>query len=73
MSADQKKPVITSIKIYQSTARRAKEFVDGTGGTYTEAIEFLLDQIAEEKETALLSGVRLRSAFQQWRKDRDRK
>jgi hypothetical protein len=55
---------VTTIKILLNTQGRFRRFVDGIGGTYNGAIQFLLDQVAEGDEDALLTGVRLRDEYQ---------
>lgn len=52
--------VESRISVTKDTRNRFREFANGLGVEYDEAINFVLDYLAEDSEDALLLGRRLR-------------
>lgn len=60
--------VNSRIPVTEETRDELREFVNGLGTTYDDAILFLLDTVKKEGEDALLAGHRLRKEFAVQRK-----
>jgi len=51
------------IPVTDDTLNRLRDFSNGLGTTYDDAINFLIDQISDDGETAKRTGHRLRGVF----------
>ena len=51
------------ISATEETKRRLRDFTNGLGGEYDDAINYLLDLASKKDEAALLAGIRLRDEF----------
>lgn len=51
------------IPVADDTLQRLRDFADGLGSTYDEAINFLIDLAADEDENPKLAGHRLRGRY----------
>jgi len=67
----EKRAVSSRVSVTEETRDRLKDFVSGIGETYEVAINFLLDEISEQDESAIGAGFRLRERVKNWLEEQD--